>query len=206
MIIDYNHSPLLLETNLETLLGQPQSITLNKIDETSANTFRQSLYKIEISHQPIIPIIIDSYGGYVHSMLTIVDLIESCIKPVYVICTGKAMSAGILLSACAPKGNRYIAKSASVMIHEVSSGNYGKVEELKVSTKEVERLNTLMFSKLDKCCEQEQGFFLEEIHKRKHADWYLTPEEAVEVGIYDYVGIPTLHIDVNVDYKLEKSK
>ena len=202
MIVNFLSNSILVESSLEKLIGRPKIPIINKVCEAATDTLRKDLNEIEGSNQPIIPIVIDSYGGDVYALLAMIDLIRSCKKPVYTLTLGKAMSAGILLSASAVKGNRYIAETASVMIHEVSSFHYGKIEEVKANVKETERLNTLLFNLLDKFCEKEKGFFLDEIHKRKHTDWYLTPEEAIDLSLYDYIGIPFINIEISVDYYL----
>ena len=103
--------------------------------EESAVKFRKDLEAAEDAairnEQPIIPISIDSYGGAVYSLLGMIDAIEHCSLPVATIVESKAMSCGAFLFACGAPGHRYVGPNATVMIHTVSSGDFGKIDELK---------------------------------------------------------------------------
>ena len=52
------------------------------------------------------------------------------------------MSCGAILFSFGVDGMRYMDPDATVMIHDVSSMGWGKVEEIKADAKEVERLKS----------------------------------------------------------------
>ena len=58
-------SPMLKEKEL--IEDLPVIIRVRKFDETSAKEFSFSMNKAQNSGQPIIPVVIDSYGGQVYS-------------------------------------------------------------------------------------------------------------------------------------------
>lgn len=155
------------------------------------------------SKQEILPIIIDSYGGEVYSLLSCVDAINSVDKSLKVatIVEGKAMSCGAALLTCGHEGYRFAGKNSTIMIHEVSSWHYGKNEELKSSAKETDRLNELIMKIMSENCGHSKGYFEKEITKRKHADWFLEPKEAVEHNIVNHIGIPKFDINVTMAVK-----
>lgn len=93
--------------------------------EESAAKFRSELNMAE-SHaraakQDVIPVIIDSYGGEVYALLSMIDAIDACELTVATIVEAKAMSCGSVLFSCGAEGHRYIGPNATVMIHDVSS-------------------------------------------------------------------------------------
>ena len=81
-------------------------------------------------HDPLpIYIHINSYGGCVFSALSAIDIIKSLQVPVHTIIEGATASAGTLISVVADK--RYIRPSAHMLIHQLSSGAWGKMQELE---------------------------------------------------------------------------
>ena len=76
--------------------------------------------------QKVIPVVIDSYGGQVYSLMSMIAAIESAELPVATIVEGKAMSCGAVLLSFGEQGMRFADPHATVMIHDVSSGGYGK--------------------------------------------------------------------------------
>ena len=118
------------------LRKSPVIITVNKFNEESTKKFRTDINMAANSGQKVIPIVIDSYGGEVYSLMSMVSMIKSCPLPVATIIQGKAMSCGIALASFGTEGMRYMDPDATEMIHEVSSSSWGKNEELKESADE----------------------------------------------------------------------
>lgn len=125
---------------IDDLYDNPVIVQVNKFTEDSARQFIQDLQRAEQNKQSVIPVVIDSYGGQVYALLSMVDAIKRCKKPVATIAMGKAMSCGSILLSCGAEGMRYISPNATVMIHDVSSITMGKVEELKADANEASRL------------------------------------------------------------------
>ena len=90
-----NFSPLLKEPKLIDDL--PIIIRLTKFDEASAKAFSSAVMKAQNTGQPVLPIIIDSYGGQVYSLMSMISDIKHSRIPVATIVQGKAMSCGAIL-------------------------------------------------------------------------------------------------------------
>lgn len=180
------------------LLESPVIIRLNKFNEEDGSKFSESMSKGHETGQPCIPVIVDSYGGQVYSLLGMISEIQSSSLPVPTICESKAMSAGAILFGLGAKGLRYMAPHARLMLHEVSNFTGGKVEEIKADAQETERVNTLVFQLLAEYCGKEKNYFLDIIHQKSHAEWFLTAKEAKKHGLCDHIGVPKLKIDVSV--------
>ncbi len=79
---------------------------------------------------------------------------------------------------------------------------HGKVEDLKADTEETDRLNLLVFKLLSKACGKPDNYFLDIIHQKGHADWYLNTKDAKKHSLCDQIRVPTYEINVSVEMKL----
>jgi ATP-dependent Clp protease protease subunit len=175
-------------------------IRVNEFTEESAKQFSEEFRFANNTSQPVIPIIIDSYGGQVDSLSSMISDIRHAEKPVATIVVGKAMSCGSLLLSCGTPGYRYADPGSRIMIHEVSSGDFGKVTDLVSSTEETTRLNKFYFELLARNCKKKSDFILKEMRKRNNSDWFLTPKDAQTLGLVEHLFVPKLVRDVKVSY------
>lgn len=179
---------------------EPIVIRVNKFDEESAVKFSNAMSAAQNTGQPVVPVVIDSYGGQVYSLMSMIANIKSSKIPVATIVEGKAMSCGALLFSYGFAGYRFMDKHATVMIHDVSSGARGKIEEIKADAKEGDRLNQKLYKEMAANCGKEPDFFLKQIHDRSHADWYLDADEALSIGLANHLHMPELKVNICVDY------
>jgi ATP-dependent Clp protease protease subunit len=196
-----NIDPRILIRKINELVLKPKAIYVNKFTEESALKFHKDMSDAEDTGQKIIPIYIDSYGGYVDALVHMVDVIRSCKTPVATICLGKAMSCGAVLLSQGAEKHRYIASASRVMIHDVASFTGGKVEEIKADAAETDRLNTLIYTWMAENTGHDDEYFKKIVHGKGHADWFLTAEEAKKHNLVNHIKIPRFTIDVGVDIK-----
>jgi ATP-dependent protease ClpP protease subunit len=112
--------------------------------------------KYDLESPPPIKLHITSYGGSVIAAFSAIDCIESSKVPVHTIIDGYAASAATLISVCGAK--RYIRKHASMLIHQVRSGMWGKMTEIEDD-----------YANLQKTHEQIKKIYSEKTRiKRKH--------------------------------------
>lgn len=191
-------SPLLKEPKLIDDL--PIIIRVNKFDETAAKNFTTAMMKAQNTGQPVVPIIIDSYGGQVYSLMSMVADINHSNMPVATIVQGKAMSCGALLFSFGAEGMRYMDPDATLMVHDVSSMSWGKVEEIEASAKETSRLNKKVYQMMAQNCGKRKNYFLDLIHEKGHADWFLDADEAMKHNLANHLKIPALQIKADVSF------
>jgi len=191
-------SPLLKEPKLIDDL--PVVIRVRKFDEAAAKTFSDTMASAQNTGQPIVPVIIDSYGGQVYSLMSMISDIKNSKIPVATIAQGKAMSCGAILFSFGTEGHRYMDPDATIMIHDVSSMGWGKVEEIKASAEEVERLNKKVYRMMAKNCGQPEDYFLNIVHDKSHADWFLDAQECKKHNMANHLHIPELKIKTNVTF------
>ena len=166
-------SPLIKEIDLRK---PPVIVNVNKFTEDSAKKFHQEMAAAHNSGQPVIPIVIDSYGGQVYSLMSMISAIESAEIPVATIVEGKAMSCGAVLLTFGEQGMRFADPNATIMIHDVSSGCFGKIED---------------------------DYFKKKVFNKKHADWFMDAQEAKKHGLVNHLRVPKLNIKVDVDISFD---
>lgn len=180
---------------------EPQVIWITDFSEQTSREFSQQLHQVQ--QQSIVPVVIDSFGGDVYSLLSMIAEIQASEHTIATIVKGKAMSAGSFLAACGTPGYRFCDPEATYMIHEVSSMTWGKVSDLKADTEETDRLNKRLFRILADRCGQEAEYFLDQVHTKRHADWFLSAPQAKRHGLVDHVRLPRMSVSVQVKYGLK---
>ena len=185
------------------LRKQPIMIRVNKFDEESARKFAAEMGQAHNTGQDIIPVIIDSYGGQVYSLMSMISAIKHAELPVATIVEGKAMSCGAILFSLGSDGYRFMDPDATLMIHDVSSMDWGKVEELKAGAYEADRLNAKVYKMMAQNCGKKDDYFMKIVDKKKHADWFLDAEEAKKHNLAQHLRVPKLAIKVSVDIDFE---
>ena len=130
-----------------------------------------------------IHLIVSTYGGSVDEMFSLYDTMKFIPCPIVTVGLGKVMSAGVLLLASGEKGKRLIGKNARIMMHPVSGGSFGNVFEAVNDVRELQRMHALMVDLLVK----ETTMTKDQVEKvmRPGHDQYITPVEAIKLGIVD---------------------
>jgi len=127
-------------------------------------------------------IVINSDGGDVYEALGMIDYIQSLNVKVNTICRGRAMSAAALL-LCSGTGVRAVSKNSTIMFHEMSSGIYGKSSDMKANVQHMEKLEEILVSIMSENSKKDANFWKDKTIK----DYYLSPEEALELGVIDSI-------------------
>jgi len=189
--------------NPADLFYLPVFVHVNNFHEVAAKEFNESFQRAHDLNQPIIPVMIDSYGGHVYSLLSMIDTVKNSSIKVATIVSGKAMSCGAALFSCGAAGHRFAGPNSTIMIHPVSSGSCGKVKDLKADIHEVERVNALIMKIMARNIDQPEDFFIEKMNSKQQTDWFMTAEEAKEIKLATHVKIPSFNIKCCVTMKLE---
>ena len=192
-------SPLVREMELKL---NPMFIRVNIFDDDSAKEFSMKMALAHNTGQKVIPIVIDSYGGQVYSLMSMISNIKAAELPVATIIEGKAMSCGAILFSFGEEGMRYMDPNATLMIHDVSSMSYGKNEEIQVSAAETKRLNDIVYKMMARNCGHPDDYFQKIVHDKAHADWFLDAKEAKSHKLANHLRLPKLEINVDVSIEM----
>lgn len=194
----YNIDPKLSIDKIEDVLNEPIVVRVTLFNEESLEKFEKDLDKAHNTGQDVIPIIIDSYGGEVYSVLGFLAAIESCRLPVATVLTSKAMSCGAILFCFGTEGYRYMHEDATLMIHDASSIAYGKVEEIKANSLHLDQINSKMYEKISKHLGHKKTYLSNLIKENRHADWYINAEEAVKHNMANHIKMPKFDIELKL--------
>ena len=126
---------------------------------------------------------INSPGGIVTSGLAIYDTMQYVRPDVATVCIGQAASMGsLLLTAGAPK-KRYSLPHSRIMTHQPSGGFQGQATDIEIHAKEIISLK----ARLNKIYERHSGRSIKQIEKIMDRDTFMSPPEAMEMGLIDEV-------------------
>lgn len=192
-----------INKKVSEFLEEPVVIRVTNFDEEAAEDFANDMSDAHNTGQSIIPIVVDSYGGQVYSLLSMIAEIQSAKLPVATVGVGKSMSCGSILISCGDDGLRFMAPTSHLMLHDISSSTWGKIEEIKASTKQSERLQKQIFAIMAKNCGHNASYFIDLIHDAAHAELYMSPTMAKKHNIIQHIGMPHMKVNVTVDVALE---
>lgn len=137
-------------------------------------------YKLNIDKIPIY-IHISSYGGSIFAAFTAIDVIHACQVPVYTIIDGATASAGTLISIMGEK--RYIRPNAYMLIHQLSSGCWGKMSEIEDEFKNLQEL----MDKIKDFYKENAKIPKKELTDLLKHDLWLNSNKCIQYGLVDEI-------------------
>jgi ATP-dependent Clp protease protease subunit len=141
---------------------------------------------VYVSYEPV-DFYISTWGGSVVDMFAVYDVMKMMQRECNV-CTfgfGKVMSAGVVLLAGGTKGERYIGANCRLMIHGVSSGQQGNIDELKNELAEAKWAQKQYIQALAKDSKMSQKQIRDLF--AKNTNIYFSAKQAIEYGIADHI-------------------
>jgi ATP-dependent Clp protease protease subunit len=126
---------------------------------------------------------VDTPGGSVKSGLSIVDVINYVKSEIITVNTGMAASMGSILLGAGTKGKRYSLPNSRVMLHQVSTGASGNIQDIRRSIAEGEKYNDKLFNMLGEFTNKTPEQVLQDAER----DFWMDGEEALAYGIVDGV-------------------
>ncbi len=126
---------------------------------------------------------INSPGGVVTSGMAIYDTMQYIRPDVATVCMGQAASMGSLLLTAGAAGKRFSLPHARIMTHQPSGGFQGQATDIEIHAKEIINLR----GRLNKIYEKHSGKTIKQIEKIMERDTFMSPEEAMEMGLIDEV-------------------
>lgn len=143
----------------------------------------QLLFLDSVDPKKDITLHINSPGGSVLCGLGIVDLMNYISSDVATINIGMAASMGSILLSSGAKGKRSSLIYSTVMIHQVSSGGSGNLNDLRIGQMESEKYNYILFKILAKNC----GKTFDEVLELANRDKWFNSDQALNFGLIDEI-------------------
>lgn len=130
---------------------------------------------------------IQSFGGSINDMWALIDIIETSTTPIITICSGYCMSAASLIFMAGHA--RYMYKHSSLMLHQMSVFNGGKMNDFKLDEKNFEKMHKRIMKYIKKHTKLGKKFF-KRFDKAKE-DVYLSAKKCLKYEICDEIIDPS---------------
>ena len=169
---EYNRVYFYSEVSRESIF------TLNTLLREAAKFVHTASFDLNIKNIPVY-LHINSYGGSLYAAYAAVDTIKNLRVPVYSIIEGCAASAGTIISVVCEK--RFISANAYMLIHQLSSGMWGKMSEIE---DEYNHLTELM-DQIKRLYGEYAKIPKKELVELLKHDLWLTPQICVKYGLVD---------------------
>lgn len=153
------------------------------VNDNMSNVVQAQLMYLDSVEKKDITMHVNTPGGSVLSGLGMVDVMRYINSDVQTINTGMAASMGSILLSSGTKGKRASLNFSKVMIHQVSSGASGHVEDNRISQMESEKYNYVLFKMLA----ENSGKSFDEVLESARRDKWLNSQEALDFGFIDEI-------------------
>lgn len=152
-------------------------------DEMASMIVSQLLYLQSEDAEKDITMYINSGGGMVTAMWSIIDTMNLIKPDVSTVCIGLAASAASLTLANGTKGKRYILPNAEVMIHQPLGGASGQASDVEI------RAKRLLLTKQQgtQFMAEKTGQPFDKVSKDMDRDYFMSALEAKDYGIVDKI-------------------
>ena len=183
----------------------PVVITLmGEVDTDMVVKFVEEFNAAVASGQPVIPVIIHSDGGDLYDAIYMINCFKTATVPIATIVTGQAYSAAALIFSAGTEGFRFMAKNASIMLHDVGIEEVsGKCNDIEVEAEELRRTNRMVYRIMaENTGKRHNNFFLNKVRGIRGADLYVDSAQALKWNLANVIGVPQLVTTVRVDMEL----
>jgi ATP-dependent Clp protease, protease subunit len=171
-------------TDLAKIDNSRSIFMFGDFDQASSEKIVSRLLELDSVNKDTINLFINSYGGEVFSLYSILDTIDGIGSPVNTICLGEADSCGSLLLSYG--ANRYIGSKSRVMVHGVSIGKMFSSEN-EGSTAEMLKHIQEQNAKIGNILYENSAKTDDVIKQMLSNDTFMDSAVALSHGLVDYV-------------------
>lgn len=173
--------------DIYSMLLQNRIIMLgDEINSNTANLVVSQLLHLEAEDpDKDIMLYINSPGGVITDGMAIYDTMNLIKCDVQTICVGLAASMGAFLLSGGTPGKRQALPNAEIMIHQPLGGVKGQATDILITAKNIEKTRNKIETIMAKSTNGKTS--VEKMHELCERDNWLSPEEALEIGIIDKI-------------------
>lgn len=151
--------------------------------ELAESVIAQLLYLESEDKKKPVTMIVTGPGGSVTAGMSIITCMQTLSCPVHTIVSGMVASMSSMIAMAGEKGQRFAYPCSRFMLHTVSSGAQGKIQDMEISLAETRNINEMIFKLMAKCT----GKKVEELKKICDRDFWLSETEAIKFGACDKI-------------------
>lgn len=130
-------------------------------------------------------LMICSEGGSVEDAFALIDVMTASSVPIKTVGLGCIASSGLMIFLAGHAGRRILTPNTSILSHQYSNYHEGKAHELFAMQKEHDLIQKRMLDHYRKTTGLPSDVILAKL--LPPSDMYLTAEEALELGVCDYI-------------------
>jgi ATP-dependent Clp protease protease subunit len=153
------------------------------VNDYMSNVVQAQLLYLQSVDSDDITMYINSPGGSVAAGLAMVDTMNLCKPDIKTVNTCLAASMGSILLGAGTKGKRLMLPNARVMLHQVSSGMQGNIQDIRITYEQSEKYNNKLFDMLAEYTGKDRETVMSDAQR----DLWLDSEAALEYGIVDEI-------------------
>jgi len=176
---------------------EPVVINLtDEIDSDTASSIAIQLRKAEDNGQTFVPFYIDSPGGSVYGLLSIVESMRRCKIPIYTFTSGIAASCAACVFCMGKR--RFMTKYARLLLHDVSVDFSNETSmtstNIKVESNEMRTLNRIILQIIAENTGHPSNYFVDLIKTKRNNDIYVNAKQAIEWKMATDIGFPIVKV------------
>lgn len=152
-----------------------------KFDDSAVSYIFDKFQALEEAGEQEVTLLINSPGGHMHALKTILDIIYSTNLHVITVASGMAASCGFALTMAGD--TRLAFKNTSFLSHQFSASSGGKLHELVADRKAQEDMNKFFIDHYMLHTGLDREKILQDL--LNPSDVWLTATEALKLGIID---------------------
>ncbi len=126
---------------------------------------------------------INSPGGQITAGLAIYDTMKMIQAPVATTAVGMAASMATILLTAGTKGKRYALPHSTIHLHQPLGGVQGQATDIEIEAREILRMRDL----LNGILRESTKLTDDQITRYTDRNFYMSAEQAVEIGVIDAV-------------------
>ena len=177
---DLTHSQLLADNGMFVFMGAVDHDSIKPIIEWV-------LYENYVSKKKKkeLLLMICSEGGDMGAAFALIDVMKSSVLPIKTVGLGCIASAGLMIFIAGNPGRRVLTPTTSILSHQFSWQNEGKIHELFATMREFELTQARMLKHYEDCTGLDRDSI--QLNLLPPQDVWLSAEEALKLGVCDHI-------------------
>lgn len=152
-------------------------------DQVAVKTVASLIALNTLSTEEEIKIYINSAAGSSYSVVSILDTLRAIKAPVSTVAFGMVGGNVVQILAAGRKGQRFSMPSTRILLQQPNGGAQGSADEVNIQTTELNRTMRMMYKFLS----ESTGLSTDRIEEECDRENFLSPEQAIALGIIDAV-------------------